>query len=234
MIRQEKIKNDPKLFKIFSFYNSKVNPKVAQYQKAVFRHLGFQINHIIDESFSTHGDFLNYICRNTTDTRLLIVFDVDCIPLKKDWLKELLNDLSEPRTIAGAAQTANHLRGGKNLYVSPFFFGISTEYLKELNYPDMNMTDDMDAGQNLTEQVINNGGSVKYWWPTEIEEQQWDLYHPKHNRFGYGTTYNDRIYHAFLSRFDLADRFVKKCKTILPEHKKFWLKLFRKKWKRTG
>ncbi len=220
--------NDPTLFRIFSFYNSKVNPKVPKYQKAVFRHFGFHIKHIIDETFPTHGDFLNYICRNITDTRYLVIFDIDCIPVNKDWLKNLMEDLREPRSIAGAAQTANHLRDAKNLYISPFFFGISTAYLKELNYPDMNMTEDMDAGQNLTEVIIKDCGKINYWWPTEIEKEEWYLHHPEHNKFGYGTTYNDGVYHAFLSRFDLSDRFIKKCKSILPAHKKLWLKLFNK------
>lgn len=223
--------NDSSLFRIFSFYNSKINPKIPRYQKAVFRYFGFKINHIVDETFPAHGDFLNYICRKVTDVKYLIIFDIDCIPLKKEWLENLMEDLREPRSIAGAAQTANHLRDGKNLYVSPFFFGISTAYLKELNYPDMNMTDDMDAGQNLTEQIIKDGGNVKYWWPTEIEKEEWYLHHPEHNKFGPGTTYNDLVYHAFLSRFDLSNRFITKCKSILPRHIKFWLRLFSKKWK---
>jgi hypothetical protein len=45
-----------------------------------------------------------------------------------------MSDLERAKTLAGAAQTANHLRNGQNLYVSPFFFAISTSYLKELNY----------------------------------------------------------------------------------------------------
>ncbi|MEP7252478.1 MAG: hypothetical protein ABI683_08865 [Ginsengibacter sp.] len=98
----------------------------------------------------------------------------------------------------------------------------------------MNIANDMDAGQNLTKQVIKSGGSVKYWWPTEMEEKQWYLHHPEHNKFGFDTTYNDRIYHAFLSRFDLSDGFITKWKSILPEYKKFWLRLFRKKWKRVS
>ncbi len=227
-----KVKDDPKLFKIFSFYNSKVNPKIPRYQKAVFKYFGVNIHQVIDESFPTHGDFLNHICRTVTDTKYLIVFDIDCIPTKKSWFAKMMNDLSEPGTIVGAAQTANHLRDGKNLYISPFFFAISTAYLKELDYPDMNMTEDMDAGQNLTEQIIKNGGNVKYWWPTDIEEAQWDLYHPEHTKFGLGTTYNDCIYHAFFSRFDLADRFIVKCKSILPELVKFYLRITDKKWNR--
>ncbi len=96
----------------------------------------------------------------------------------------------------------------------------------------MNETDDMDVGQNLTEHVIKNGGNIHYWWPTHMEEEQWNLYHPEHKKFGPGTTYNNLIYHAFLSRFDTSGRFVKKCKTILPWHTKakiWFMKKFKKK-----
>lgn len=215
-------------FKIFSFYNSKVNPQVPKYQKAVFRNFGFSINHIVDENI-THGDFLNHICRHVTDTDYLVFFDIDCIPTRHEWFSKLMNDLHAPRTIVGAAQTANHLRDAKNLYVSPFFFAISTAYLKELNYPDMNMTEDMDAGQNLTEAVIKNGGTIRYWWPTDIEEEKWYLHHPEHTVFGLGTTYNDSIYHAFLSLHNLSARFIKKCKSVLPW---YYIKLQLKKIKK--
>ena len=111
------------------------------------------------------------------------------------------------------------------------FFAIATLYLKELNYPDMNMTETMDAGQNLTEQIMKDGGNIIYWWPTKIEEEKWNLYHPEHKKFGPGTTYNDCIYHAFFSRFDLADRFIIKCKSILPWFEKFRLRLTDRKQK---
>jgi hypothetical protein len=57
----------------------------------------------------------------------------------------------------------------------------------------------MDAGQNLTEAVIKNGGNINYWWPTHIEVEEWALYHPVHTKFGHGTTYNDAMYHTFQS-----------------------------------
>lgn len=183
-------------------------------QKAVFEKFGFSINHVVDQKFS-HGDFLNDVCRNITDTDYLIFFDIDCIPTRREWLAMLLNDLLIPRSIVGAAQTANHLRDAKNLYVSPFFFAVSTAYLKELQYPDMNMTADMDAGQNLTEQIARQGGRIIYWWPTHIEEEKWYLHHPEHTRFGLGTTYHDAVYHAFYSRDNQSDNFISKCRLIL-------------------
>jgi hypothetical protein len=219
-----KIKKEQSLFKIFSFYNKDVNPDVPLYQKEVFKHFGFSINHVFNNKFS-HGDFLNDICKKVTDTDYIILFDIDCIPTNKKWINHLLDDLLEPNSLVGAAQTANHLRDGKNLYISPFFFAISTSYLKALNYPDMRMTeqikksnafpDAVDAGQHLSEEVSKNGGKLKFWWPTHIEEEKWDLFHPQHPRFGLGTTYNDCIYHAFYSRNNLSDRFLDKCKAIL-------------------
>ncbi|MDF2190582.1 hypothetical protein [Paraflavitalea sp. CAU 1676] len=201
-------------YKIFSFYKGNVNPRVPRYQKAVFRYFGQTVHQVVREDFD-HGDFLNHICRTETGVDYLIFFDIDCVPVSKAWIGWLLSDLQQPRTIAGAAQTANHLRNGENLYVGPFFFGISTAYLKALNYPDMRLTDTMDAGQNLTEVIQQEGGHVKYWWPTQIEKKEWTLYHPVHNSFGPGTTYDNLVYHAFYSRFDLADRFILKSKSLL-------------------
>jgi hypothetical protein len=219
-----KKKKEQSLFKIFSFYNKEVHPDVPFYQKAVFRHFGLSINQVFNNKFS-HGDFLNDICTKVSDTDYIIIFDIDCIPINRKWIGHLLEDLLEPHTLVGAAQTANHLRDGKNLYISPFFFAISTTFLKELNYPDMRMTeqikksndfpDAVDAGQNLSEAVAQYGGKLKFWWPTHIEEDKWPLFHADHPRFGLGTTYDDCIYHAFYSRNNLSDRFLDKCKTIL-------------------
>ncbi len=155
---------------------------------------------------------------------------MDCIPVKQDWLGQLLDDLRKPRTLAGAAQTANHLREGRNLYVSPFFFGVSTAFLKELGYPDLAPTANRDAGQHLTEVALQQGGQVIYWWPTDIEQEQWSLYHPVHTKFGPGTTYNGSVYHAFQSRLDVSGRFLRKCRSLLPFTTRLQLRLTRKKW----
>lgn len=208
---------------IFTYYNHLVNRRVPVYQRAVFEHYGLQINQYRNDSYQEHGDFLNQITRTVVECDYIIFFDIDCIPVNPLWLDQLMPDLLKPHTIVGAAQTANHLREGKNLYVSPFFCAISTAYLKELDYPDLRMTDQVDGGQNLTETIREKEGNIHFWWPTHIEEEQWDLYHPEHKRFGLGTTYGNAIYHAFFSRNDRSDRFIKKCKSLLPWYTKLWL-----------
>lgn len=203
------------VFKIFTFYNSQINPEIPKHQKLVFDKFGISINQIKDDG-TNHAGFLNEICKNTIDTDYLIFFDIDCIPTKKEWIVHLLTELLENKeTIVGAAQTANHIGDAKNLYISPFFVGISTDFLKKLNYPDATANSKMDVWQNITEQAKLHNGNLKYWWPTDIEEEKWYLHHPVHNKFGIGTTYNDLIYHAFFSRENNSDGFINKCKSIL-------------------
>lgn len=201
-------------YRAFSFYNIHVNPDIPFYQKCVFDKFGTPIEQVYDNTM-TFDQYLNYICRTKIDTDYLIFFDIDCIPLTQDWLDVLKSDLSSDNTIVGAAQTANHLNGGKNLYISPNFFAISTSYLKKLDYPDMSAVDDMDSGHNLTKQIIEADGNLKFWWPTSIEEEKWNLYHSTHTRFGLGTTFNNTVYHGFESRNSLGDNFINKCRLLL-------------------
>src|SRR5882672_11661549 len=104
MIRMNNNRMENSQYKIYSFYNKEVNPKVPVYQKAIFRHFGFEIEQVFNNEFS-HGDFLNDICKRVTDTKYLIVFDIDCIPVNKKWINDLLADLNKPNSLVGAAQT---------------------------------------------------------------------------------------------------------------------------------
>ncbi|PUZ24643.1 hypothetical protein GA0116948_105284 [Chitinophaga costaii] len=200
--------------KFFSFYNAAVAPDIPVYQRSVSEKFGLSVNQVMDAAM-TPTDFLNDICRRVTDTDYLIFFDIDCIPTKRMWLNKLITDLLEPHTIVGCAQTAHHLQDVCNLYVSPFFYAISTAYLKELHYPDLHPTDQVAAAQNLTEQVRLQQGTVRFWWPTHVEEPKWKLHHPSHKVYGLGTTYDDMVYHAFEWKNGRA--FVQKCKAILAE-----------------
>jgi hypothetical protein len=52
-------------------------------------------------------------------------------------------------------------------------------------------------------------------WPSSVEEEKWIL--KDDQKFGRGTTYGDRVYHAFESRMGNVSLFVNKCKEILGE-----------------
>jgi hypothetical protein len=50
-------------------------------------------------------------------------------------------------------------------------------------------------------------------YPTSVEEKKWIL--TENEKFGIGTNYENRIYHAFESRFNNTNNFINKCKEIL-------------------
>ena len=199
---------------IYSFYKSNINQSVIKAQKDVFSAFGLRINQIADDEIS-HGDFLNKICNDTISPEYIIFFDIDCIPIKKEAISKVLYQIKDGKTIAGAAQTCNHVLNGENLYVGPFFLGLSKTVYNKLNCPDMNEGSFWDvAGLLSIAAVYHKKTRIKYWYPTDVEEPKWDLY--KNGKFGIGTTYENLVYHAFESRLGSCDNgFIKKCSQVL-------------------
>lgn len=205
---------EKKNFAIYSFYKSNVSYSVIKGQRDVFESLGIGINQIIDDNIS-HGDFLNRILRDPKSPEYLVFFDIDCIPLKRQAIIKLLSQILDKKTIAGAAQTASHLLNGKNIYIGPFYFGISKTVYQSLGNPDMKECAYCDVGGMLTMIAKFQGeAKIKFWYPTHVQVPKWDLY--MHGKFGLGTTYSNLVYHAFESRLGESDNsFVRKCREVI-------------------
>ncbi len=204
-------------YKIFSFYNKNVDKNFPLYQKKVFNLFGYKINQLTDYRL-THAEFINHVVQAEKKIDFLIFFDIDCIPTSPNTINILLSQLLDHKTMVGAAQSANHIDEGKNLYVGPFFLGISTKMLKELDYPDFREKEGQyDVAQYFSEKVRETKNyNIRYWWPTNIEVPRWKLHQSKMG-FGLGTEYENLVYHAFESRKADDPRFLKKCKTILDQ-----------------
>jgi len=95
--------------------------------------------------------------------------------------------------------------------------GISKKMLIYLNYPNFKEYNNGDVAQKITDIVIEKKLNTIFWFPSDIEELKWNLYHHEHKYFGLGTTYEGLVYHAFDSRFSNVLRFVSKCKKVLQE-----------------
>ena len=201
---------------IYSFYKSNVASEIIKKQKLVFEHFGLTINQILDDDI-THGDFLNKTINDANTPDFLIFFDIDCIPLNKKAITKLVSQIRDRKSIAGAAQTANQFLQGKNIYVGPFFFGISKTVYWNLNSPDMNDGAIWDVGGLLTMVArFQREVNIRFWYPSSVEVPKWNLY--KKCKFGLGTTYEKLVYHAFESRLGESDNaFVKKCNEILKQ-----------------
>lgn len=201
-------------FGIYSFYRSNISPAMVKGQEAVFKKMGYTIQQVMDDEMD-HYQFLNNILSRSDTPEYILFFDIDCIPLHKEAIERVLQQLSDNKTIAGAAQTANHLLEGKNLYVGPFFMGISKKVYQALGCPDMGSNNSWDIGAlpsilaKFREDI-----SIKFWFPTHVEQPKWNLY--QHGMFGLGTTYEGLVYHAFESRWGDSDSiFMKKCASVI-------------------
>lgn len=203
---------------IYSFYKSNVCNVVSESQKAVFEKFGYNITQVLDDNI-THGDFLNRVLNNPDSPDFLIFFDIDCIPIQSKAISKLLKQILNRKTIAGAAQTAEQFLQGKNMYVGPFFFGISKSLFLNLGSPDMNEGSFWDVGGLLTMSAKFQGEvKIRYWYPTSVETPKWKLYNK--GMFGLGTIYNKMVYHAFESRLGESNNsFVQKCNLVINNYK---------------
>ena len=201
-----------------TFYKSNISPYLLFYQKQVFKMLGIELHQICDNDI-THGDFMTRTLRDV-DADYFVIFDIDCIPLKPEAIIKVLSQVKDNKTLAGCAQTASHFNDGKNVYIGPCFFAISKALYLDLAAPDLNRNEELevDPGGVLTKLAKEKGYALKYWYPTDIEEEKWKLY--PDGMFGIGTTYESLVYHLFESRYDQnIVKFIKKSKQTITNNK---------------
>ncbi len=163
------------------------------------------------ETTLQHPDAIDdWLLHNDWDR--VAIFDIDCIPIIR--LTEFFDSkfcVGSKDIIWGAAQQANHIKGSE-IYASPAFIVFTKIVYKKLLYPSFNPSDKGDVGYLITERASHNV-DVELIWPTHVEIPKWDL--GLNSCFGHGTTYDNKVYHAFESRMGNDKIFVKKCKEVL-------------------
>ncbi len=197
---------------IFSFSNSRIPQEICRYQKKVFEKMELNIIQIHDDTID-HAMFLEKVLLSNETKEFIIFFDVDAIPLKKIAIFRLLSQMFHYNSVSGAVQTANHCNKGQNNYVGPFFLGIRKSMYSTLGKPPLHGDDKFDVGGRLTWEAEKMNVPIVYWIPSHVEVPLWKLY--KIGYFGYGTTYDGMIYHAFEIRYGNYYRFIKKCKEVI-------------------
>lgn len=197
-----------------TFYNTKIDNQIVEYQKKVFEHFGLQINQINSPTWPGHGHLVDeHLQKLGDDWDIFILFDIDCIPLDdkiiqegKEWAKKNLGLFS-------VAQ--RHYRKSEMVYASPAFLIFSKKTYDLLGKPSFVETKRSDVAGELTHKCIEKQLLIKLMWPSNVEEEKWIL--KDNQKFGRGTTYENRVYHAFESRMDNISCFVNKCKEIIGE-----------------
>jgi hypothetical protein len=195
---------------VASFYRANIPPDVVNAQRRVFAWFGIPLEQVL--TTLSHADAVDrHLARSCAEA--FVIFDVDCIPLRDDVVTEAFDLVTSHDRVYGARQNANHLSGTPD-YVAPSFVAFSRRTYEELGRPSFKPTARGDVGAQLTYRATELGVEVQMLPVTNVEVPRWSL--ADGTRFGHGTTYGERVFHAFEVRKDPASRnlFVDRCETV--------------------
>ena len=196
---------------IITVYTENVPNQVVEGQRKVFEEFGERIIQISPDEWLSHPHAIDAHLKNN-EWDHAIVFDIDCIPLNKDVVKDAREWVLNNIGLYSVAQNPNHIPNAAD-YASPAFIAFSRKTYEELGEPSFHEHVQWDVGGEFTHRAREKNIPVKLMYPSHVEIPKWKF---KDGRvFGTGTTYEGKIYHHFQSR-DLKDNetnaFLDKCK----------------------
>lgn len=198
---------------IATFYNHKISKNIVESQKKVFDFFEQEISQVFIKDWVSHGKSVDdYLTNLGNDWEYFILFDIDCIPLTKDIIPEAINWVKTNNGLFSAAQKASHIPNSI-IYASPAFVAFNKKTYELLGKPSFQSTNRSDCGAELTYIANEIGLEVKLLYPTEVAIPAWPL--TENTMFGFGTNYENKIFHSFESRFNRYDFFIKKCSEVL-------------------
>jgi hypothetical protein len=195
---------------IITVYNDVIPHEVVENQRKVFEKFGEKIIQIKPKVWEGHAHTVDSHLRNS-NWEYAIVFDIDCIPLNKDVIKEARDWALKNMGLYSVAQNPNHIPGAPD-YASPAFIAFSKKTYEELGRPSFQGTKIWDVGGELTYRAREKNMPVVLMYPSHVEIPKWKFKDGK--MFGIGTTYANKIYHHFEGR-RVTKSFLDKCKQIL-------------------
>lgn len=211
----------PLQLEIYSIYAHNIATELVEAQAAVFRHLGLPLIQVPfggDERDDRvlhrgHGEAIQTLARQS-QADLLILFDIDCIPLHRHVLEHCYLPVMQAGGLVGPAQRANHLN--RLIYAAPSAIGFSRELYRRVGQPELTPSKRFDVGGSLTWACARRGVPVVKLPPLSCEVPKWPLDDDKRLSYGHGTTYVGGIYHAFEIRLgSTQERFLRKCHEVL-------------------
>lgn len=199
-----------------SLYWPGSDPRIVEGHKSVTKHFGLSVNY--HEERINHGYWMENVLKES-DADVVGFFDIDCVPIKKEAVLNLLKYAAKNKSIAGCAQASNHIAPMTHIYVAACAIFIYKPLYVALGYPTLSETTNSDTAENLSYAAEANGVRMKALYPTkfenEPEEGVWRL--NNYGFFGIGTVFgDDQFYHLYQSRFDQnIELFAKRCEQIV-------------------
>ena len=204
---------------IYSGYMSNTLQSVLDAQRSVFDTFNIKLNQVLWTKSYLLGQFLNHIV-DTEDVDFFVFFDIDSIPLKPNIL-EILIKMAGKNKIVGSEQVSVHVKGYEDhVFAAPSCFCISNELYNRMGRTRFDFTDRGDNTQELTHAAQEQGIDVIFLRYSHCEKPNYYWKLPNGKTYGYGSTYEDMVYHNFESRFSKVDYFIDKCKEIVEKYSK--------------
>ncbi|MBA0197059.1 hypothetical protein H0249_11085 [Pectobacterium brasiliense] len=187
--------NDVYNIKIVSLYWDNIDIRLVDSQRKVFEKFGFHIEqqniHNMD-----HGVWMTDILDNTPENDVVIIVDIDCIPLNENAVKKAIVSARNGH-IYGCAQSANHI-DYNYIYAAPMFLALTGKTWRGVGRPTLLANTEFDVGGKLTLVAKNAGYSVDLVYPTDYAVPKWLL--GDTHVYGLFTIYNNDYLHIFESR----------------------------------
>src|SRR6266567_7088923 len=186
------------LTRIVSFYMPNIPGSVLRAQAAVFAKFGQQIEQI--PTSLDHGPAIDQYIRHSRFD-VLIIFDIDCIPLHEHVIPEAIEIVSGRLCVYGVRQKS--FAGGD--YVGPAFICFSYQTYKALGCPSFRTIKGKgDVAYQLTYRATQPGQrfflkrppvEIRFLNVADVAVPKWPL--DDGTKFGTGTNYGNKVFHAF-------------------------------------
>lgn len=147
---------------IVSFYMSNTPREVVDAQAKVINKMAPDITFLQVNTKKSHGESIDAaldLLLAKMDKDLLILLDIDAIPLRESAIPTLINMTMNGTRLAGAPQASNHLPRPycEDIFVAPCVMAISRMSWISIGKPSAVPTDRSDVAQEITRRFYSTG-----------------------------------------------------------------------------
>ena len=181
--------------RIVTFYWDNIDRRLIEGQRAVFTHLGYEIQQVCRTGMS-HGDFLDEVFASLAGDEVLLTVDIDCIPLNREIVEHAFA-VAEAGGVIGGAQVSSHIDSTR-IFTAPLFLAISQKTWAGLGRPSFAPNPTCDVAQHMHDLAVGQGVAVEYIMPWACLIPRWNL--AGQVLYGTGTFYRGGLFHLYESR----------------------------------
>jgi hypothetical protein len=216
---------------ILSYYNNKVDNKLARYQKMALDKLlqrtEINLYQICYEDNPTPDIVLDAWTKKLLyeeSYNTILILDVDCVPLTQQALEYTFTQ-AEKNILIGNIQRTNHIDNNEHLFVGPSCMCFTKQFYDQIGRPSFEFTMRGDVGEEITYQAEHHNKEIEYYISYMYEKLPVDGMPWKLSKglpdYGVGATFINKhgqkmFYHLYQSIFHVHNNlFYNKCIEIL-------------------